>query len=164
MVLLAAPAATASAVCVDKSRGTLLHAFVTDLTDREIVLGKLGARLAPVLSLLACGLPVLAIGSFLGGLDLAAAVGAELVTVGTAVVCCSVALLASVWARKPHQSLLLAYVVVGLWVAAAPVGDRPFFVGAPRPQSAAVILVMSNPIFAAFAPDLSAPAWSLGLT
>jgi hypothetical protein len=42
MVLLAAPAATAGAICVDKARGTLLHAFVTDLTDREIVLGKLG--------------------------------------------------------------------------------------------------------------------------
>src|SRR5262245_51473388 len=38
VVLLAAPAATASAVCIDKARGTLLHTFVTDLTDREIVL------------------------------------------------------------------------------------------------------------------------------
>ena len=42
VVLLAAPAATAGAICVDKARGTLLHAFVTDLTDREIILGKLG--------------------------------------------------------------------------------------------------------------------------
>jgi ABC-type transport system involved in multi-copper enzyme maturation permease subunit len=162
VVLLAAPAATASAVCVDKSRGTLLHAFVTDLTDREIVLGKLGARLIPVLSLLACGLPVLAIGSFLGGLDLAAAVGAELVTVGTAVFCCSVALLASVWARKPHQSLLLAYVVVGVWVAVAPLALALFSSGPPATPGA-VIVVMSNPIFAAFAPDLSAPTWLLGL-
>ena len=89
VVLLAAPAATAGAVCVDKSRGTLLHAFVTDLTDREIVLGKLGARLAPVLSLLAFGLPVLALGSFLGGIDLEAALGAELVTAGTAILCCT---------------------------------------------------------------------------
>src|SRR5262249_53824132 len=67
VVRLAAPAATAGAVCVDKARGTLLHAFVTQLTDREIVLGKLGARLIPVLALMACGLPVLALGSFLGG-------------------------------------------------------------------------------------------------
>ncbi len=78
VVLLAAPAATAGAICVDKSRGTLLHAFVTDLTDREIVLGKLGARLAPVLVLLACGLPVLALGSFLGGIDLEAALAQSL--------------------------------------------------------------------------------------
>ena len=42
MVLLAAPAATAGAICVEQGAGTLLHAFVTDLTDREIILGKLG--------------------------------------------------------------------------------------------------------------------------
>ena len=41
VIMLAAPAATAGAICVDKSRGTLHHVFVTDLTDREIVLGKL---------------------------------------------------------------------------------------------------------------------------
>ena len=129
VVLLAAPAATASAVCVDKARGTLLHAFVTDLTDREIVLGKLGARLVPVLSLMACGLPVLALGSWLGGIDLAAVLGAELVTAGTAVVCCSLAFLASVWARKPHQALLLSYLLVGLWVAAAPMAHYLFCAG-----------------------------------
>jgi len=162
VVLLAAPAATASAVCVDKARGTLLHAFVTDLTDREIVLGKLGARLIPVLSLMACGLPVLALGSWLGGIDLAAALGAELVTAGTAVVCCSLALLASVWARKPHQALLLAYALVGLWLAAAPVVHALFIVGPPA-TIAALILDMSNPILAAFATDVFSPTWSLGL-
>jgi ABC-type transport system involved in multi-copper enzyme maturation permease subunit len=162
VVLLAAPAATASAVCVDKARGTLLHAFVTDLTDREIVLGKLGARLAPVLSLLACGLPVLAIGSFLGGIDLLAALGAELVTAGTAVVCCSVGLLASVWARKPHQALLLAYVLVGAWVAVAPL-VHIFFLTGPPATVAVVSMDLANPFFAAFAPDLAAPIWPLGL-
>ena len=162
VVLLAAPAATASAVCVDKARGTLLHAFVTDLTDREIVLGKLGARLAPVLALMACGLPVLALGSFLGGIDLIAALGAELVTVGTAVVCCSLALLASVLARKPHQALLLAYLLVGLWVATAPVVHVLFLWGPPA-STTAVIMDLGNPIFAAFAPDLSSPLLDMGL-
>jgi ABC-type transport system involved in multi-copper enzyme maturation permease subunit len=161
VVLLAAPAATASAVCVDKSRGTLLHAMVTDLTDREIVLGKLGSRLAPVLSLMACGLPVLAFSSFLGGIDLWAALGAELVTAGTAVVCCSLALLASVWARKPHQALLLSYALVGLWVA-APVMLTYFLVG-PIVTTATVIVGMSNPIIAAFAADFVTPTGSLGV-
>ena len=123
MVLLAAPAATAGTICVDKARGTLLHAFVTDLTDREIVLGKLGARLAPVLALMAYGLPVLALGSFLGGIDMAAALGAELVTAGVAVLSCTLALMTSVWARKPHQALLLAYALVGLWVGLVAGGD-----------------------------------------
>ena len=163
VVLLAAPAATASAICVDKSRGSLLHAFVTDLTDREIVLGKLGARLVPVLSLMACGLPVLALGSWLGGIDLASVLGAELVTAGAAVLCCSLAFLASVWARKPHHALLVSYLLVGLWVAVGAARAFPFFAWALPPRSRVLILDMSNPILVAFAPDFSAPGWTLGL-
>ena len=150
VVLLAAPAATAGAICVDKARGTLHHAFVTDLTDREIVLGKLGARLAPVLSLLAIGLPVLALGSFLGGIDLEAALGAELVTAGTAILCCSLAFLASVWARKPHQALLFSYTLVGIWVGFLPLLSVVYRLGPPRTVSD-WILYLSNPIACAFA-------------
>ena len=47
VVLLVAPASTASSICVDKSRGTLHHTFITDLTDREIILGKLGRATGP---------------------------------------------------------------------------------------------------------------------
>ena len=61
LVLLAAPAATAGAICVDRARGTLTHMLVTELSDPEIVLGKLGARLLPILGLVACTWPVLAI-------------------------------------------------------------------------------------------------------
>ena len=54
LVMLAAPAATAGAICVDRARGTLAHMLATDLSDPEIVLGKLAARLLPVLGLVAC--------------------------------------------------------------------------------------------------------------
>jgi ABC-type transport system involved in multi-copper enzyme maturation permease subunit len=162
VVLLAAPAVTAGAVCVDKARGTLLHAFLTDLTDREIVLGKLGARLVPILSLMACGLPVLALGSFLGGIDLQAVLGAELVTAGAAVACSSVALVASVWARKPHQALLLAYALLGLWVGAAPVANALWLLGPPTSMPV-LLLDMTNPIVAAFAPEFATPVWTPGL-
>jgi ABC-type transport system involved in multi-copper enzyme maturation permease subunit len=162
VVLLAAPAATAGAICVDKARGTLLHAFATQLTGREIVLGKLGARLIPVLALLACGLPVLALGSFLGGIDLAAAIGAELVTVGVAVLCCTLALITSVWARKPHQALTLAYVLVGAWVGFAPAVIVLFQMSRPT-TVAGLACAMSNPIFATFAPEVFSPTMSVGL-
>ena len=61
LVLLAAPAATAGAVCLDKARGTLDHVLATDLSNAEIVLGKLGVRLIPVLGLVACVVPVVAL-------------------------------------------------------------------------------------------------------
>ena len=56
LVLLAAPAATAGSICLDRARGTLLHMLMTDLSAAEIVLGKLAGRLVPVLALLACTL------------------------------------------------------------------------------------------------------------
>ena len=116
LVLLAAPAATAGAICVDKARGTLMHVLVTDLTSGEIVRGKLAARLAPILGLIACSLPVLAICSLFGGLSPAGVIGAYLVTAGVAIVGCTLALTLSVWARKTHQALLGTYAFLGLWI------------------------------------------------
>ena len=58
LVLFAAPASTAGAFCLDKARGTLDRMLVTDLSSAEVVLGKLGVRLAPVLGLIACVVPL----------------------------------------------------------------------------------------------------------
>jgi ABC-type transport system involved in multi-copper enzyme maturation permease subunit len=118
LVLLAAPAYTAGAVCLDRSRGTLLHLLATDLSDAEIVLGKLAARLIPVVGLVLASVPVLFSAILLGGIDPAAALGAFLVSLGSAVLGCALALTLSVWARKPHEVLLAAYLLIALWLLA----------------------------------------------
>ena len=120
VVLLAAPAATAGAICVDRARGTLMHMLVTDLGAVEIVLGKLAARLTPVLLMLACTFPVLEILSLLGSVDPNALLGAFAVTVGVAVLACSLAMTFSLWVGKTHQALLGTYAVLFLWLLAAP--------------------------------------------
>jgi ABC-type transport system involved in multi-copper enzyme maturation permease subunit len=120
MVMLTAPAAAAGAICLDKARGTLLHVLVTDLSDAEIVLGKLAARLVPVLGLVACSLPVLALGLLLGGIDPAALTGSFLVIVGVTVLGCALSLTFSVWGKKTHEVLLATYVVWAIWVVAIP--------------------------------------------
>ena len=96
IVLLVAPAATAGAVCVDKMRGTLDHMLATDLSNGEIVLGKLGVRLLPVLGLVACVLPIMAIAELLGGIDPTALFGSFLVAIACAVLGCSLALVLAV--------------------------------------------------------------------
>ncbi|MGE3821389.1 MAG: ABC transporter permease subunit [Isosphaeraceae bacterium] len=116
LVLLAAPAATAGAICLDRARGTLTHLLVTDLSDSEIVLGKLASRLVPILGLVACALPVTSLLSLLGGVDPDALVGAFLVTVGVALLGCSLAMAFSLWAGKTHEALLGTYAVWGLWL------------------------------------------------
>ena len=147
VVLLAAPAAAAGAICIDKGRGTLHHAFVTDLTAREIVLGKLGARLVSVLGLMACGLPVLALSGLLGGVEPRAAVGAYLVAFGVAVVGTALALTFSVWARKPHQALLPTYAILGVWIGVMPLLVWLDLIGNPIGWTPALwVAVLSNPI------------------
>ena len=106
LVLVVAPAATAGSICLDRARGTLTHMLMTDLSPAEIVLGKLAARLVPVLSLLACTVPVLELLSLLGGVDPTALLGGFAVAVGLAVLGCSLALTFSLWVGMTPESLL----------------------------------------------------------
>ena len=118
LVLLAAPAYTASAICLDKARGTLAHVLVTDLSSAEIVLGKLGSRLLPVLGMVLAGLPILALATLLGGIDPQALFGSFLVTLGVGVAGCALALALSVWGNKPHEVMLGTYAILIVWLLA----------------------------------------------
>jgi ABC-type Na+ efflux pump permease subunit len=115
ILLLLAPAATAGAICVDKMRGTLDHMLATDLSNAEIVLGKLGVRLVQVLGLVACVLPIMAIAELLGGIDPTALFGSFLLAIGCAVLGCSLALVLSVWVRKTHEVMMITYMIIILW-------------------------------------------------
>jgi len=120
VVLLIAPAATAGSVCLDRARGALSHALATDLTSAEIVLGKLLARLVPVLGLMACALPVMVLAALLGGVDPDAFLAGTLLVAGTGVLGCSLGLAFSVWANRTDEALLAAYAVLVAWIAACP--------------------------------------------
>ncbi len=151
LILLAAPAAAAGSVCVDRERGTLLHMMVTDLTDGEIVLGKLGSRLAPVFGLVACGLPVAALAGLLGGVDFGALAGSFAVTLALAVLGCSLALTLSVRVRKMHEVLMAVYAAEGIWLLALPIWqvtarNNTNIIGPPD------WFAHLNPIVLAFAP------------
>ena len=119
--LLSAPAAAAGSICMDRARGTLLHVMVTDLSDTEIVLGKLGARLAPVVGLIACGVPVVALSALLGGIEFGAIAGSFVVSLALAVLVCTLALTLSVWATKTHEVLMAVYMILGFWLMALPI-------------------------------------------
>lgn len=121
LVSLAAPAATAGAICHDKARGSLALLFATDLSGAEIVLGKLAARLVPVLGMILCVAPVLALATLFGGVDPVSLIGALLVVLSCAVFGCSLALALSVWGRKTHEVLTATYVFGILYLLAAPI-------------------------------------------
>jgi ABC-type transport system involved in multi-copper enzyme maturation permease subunit len=116
LVLLVAPAATAGSICLDRARGTLTHMCATDLTNWEIVLGKLGARLLPVLSLVVATVPVLALAGLLGGIIIEAIVTLTMITLTLAVFGCTLALAISVRATKTQEVLMAVYGIEGIWV------------------------------------------------
>ncbi len=121
LVGLAAPAAAAGAICLDKDRGNLTLLFSTDLTDAENVLGKLAAWLVPVLGLIACAAPVQALATLLGGVAPAMLAGAVLVCLACGVFGCTLALTLSVWGRKTHEVLLATYAFGIFWLLSAPI-------------------------------------------
>ena len=92
--------------------------MATDLSDAEIVLGKLASRLVTILGIIACGLPVLAILTSLGGVDPVAILAGSMVIVGVAVLGVSLALTPSVWATRPHEALMATYATFAIWLLA----------------------------------------------
>ena len=157
IILLVAPAATAGAVCLDKMRGTLDHMLTTDLSNAEIVLGKLGVRLVPVLGLVACVLPIMALSGLLGGIDPTALFGSFLAAIACAVLGCSLALTLSVWGRKTHEVLMITYLLIIFWLFSPFLLTTLFYsTGVPSLRFAAPALLdwleYTNPFYLAWAP------------
>ncbi len=132
IMLLAAPAATAGAVCLDKARGNLTLLLVTDLSSAELINGKLAGRLTPVLYLVAASIPVLFIVGLMGGVGWELLAGGFVVIVGAATVTAALAFHFSVWVGRTQDALMLADFAIITWLLAYPMGHLtgpPFLTG-----------------------------------
>ncbi|MFO0807888.1 MAG: ABC transporter permease subunit [Gemmataceae bacterium] len=116
-VILLTPALAANALAEEKTHNTLIFLFTTQLTSREIVLGKLVTRLMHIGSLVLTGLPVLAILQFLGGVDLPKVVASFAAVAVTAVSLASIGLACAVFTRKPQNAPWRAYQIVLAYAA-----------------------------------------------
>jgi ABC-type transport system involved in multi-copper enzyme maturation permease subunit len=120
--MLFTPAYVASAIAQEKDQRTMQDLLLTSMSAAEIVLSKLFGRLAQVLLVLATGMPLVAIGSLLGGvsgsmmLAIAAMTVLWLVTVG------SFTLMISVLVRRTRDAILGSYalgaiLLIGIFTA-----------------------------------------------
>jgi ABC-type transport system involved in multi-copper enzyme maturation permease subunit len=111
--LVLTPILTAGAITEERGRRTFDFLLLTHLHDREIVLGKLLARLSHVALILVAGLPLLGAVQLLGGVDpnlvLVAFAGtlAMMFSVG------SIAVLSSVQSHNTIQAIVETYSVTG---------------------------------------------------
>ena len=115
------PLMLAGTICSEREEHTLELLFTTHLRDREIVLGKVGSRLAVVLLLFLSGLPVLAIIRLFGGIDGATLWRVEAATLLGMAVSGSLASYFSVVSPTPMVALVRTYWWLGLWLLLTPV-------------------------------------------
>jgi hypothetical protein len=114
LVLVMTPAIVASCLGQEKERGTLFALFGTELTSRQIVLGKLLGRLSLLAPVLFTAVPVLVFTVTLSGREfgiLILALGQQLILAFTLGAIC---LLIGIWIRRTADAVIVAYVALGL--------------------------------------------------
>src|SRR5262249_23184183 len=103
------PILTAGAITEERGRRTLDFVLLTHLKDREIIVGKLAARLAQVALILLTGMPVLGLVQLLGGVDPNIVLAAFAATLLMMVSIGSVAMYNSVRAYNTPAAIVATY-------------------------------------------------------
>jgi ABC-type transport system involved in multi-copper enzyme maturation permease subunit len=110
--LVLAPAYLAGAVAEERERGTLDLLFTSHLSDREIVLGKLLARLLHLGGVFLAAVPVLCLTLLWGGVSAPLLLGGCVVTAATLLSVGGVSVLCSVVSRNARTALVMSYALV----------------------------------------------------
>ncbi len=116
LFLFFAALSSASAVAQEKDRRTFILLLMTDLSDSEIVLGKLLGSLLPMGLLLLSSVPVLVFLVLLGGVDIVQVLQAVLVIGATALAAGSLGGLVALWRDRTFQSLALTVLFLVLYL------------------------------------------------
>lgn len=109
VVFVVTPLYFGSALTEEKERNRFDFLVVSDLTSREIVLGKLAAQLVHIGGLLIAGLPVLAITQVWGGVDLLRVVIGYAAVLATLFSLGSFSLLCSALSQRSPTAVTCAY-------------------------------------------------------
>lgn len=106
----------ASAVSQEKDRRTLILLLLTNLSNSELVLGKLLASLLGMLVLLVAAAPLFMASILLGGISFSQVGQMGAVTLASVLVCGSLGSTVALWREKAFQSLTVTVMAIVLWV------------------------------------------------
>lgn len=117
VVVLLTPAYVAGTVADEKERKTLEFLLATDLRNREIIFGKVAARVTNLLMYVLAGLPVIAFMQLFGGIDPDQLLAATAATVITVVGLSALSVAFSVAMRRPRDAIALTYLAIIVYIA-----------------------------------------------
>lgn len=118
VVMFFAALSAASAVAAEKDRQTLILLLLTNLSNTELVLGKLLASTLNVLVLIASALPVFMLLVLLGGVSFAQVAQVFAVTLAGALAAGSLGAMLAFWREKTFQTLAMTALALVFWLAA----------------------------------------------
>jgi hypothetical protein len=107
----------ASAVAHEKDRRTLILLLLTNLSNSELVLGKLLASILNVLVMLAAAVPLFIAITLLGGISLRQIGWVFAITLSSVLACGSLGSVLALWREKTFQALALTVLALVLWIA-----------------------------------------------
>src|SRR5262249_34278175 len=126
LILFFAPLFTAASVAHEKDRRTFVLLMMTDLSDLEIVLGKLLAGYMNILAALAAGAGVLSLCALFGGISFGQVLTLFAVTASSGVAGGAMGLLIALWRDRSFQSISLTILLVVFSVAGVEAFARVF--------------------------------------
>jgi len=120
VIIALTPAYAAGSITEEKERKTLEYLLATDLSSREIVLGKFLSRLGNLGLLLMTGFPVIALLQLLGGIDPNLLLMAFAVTLLLMMSLASVSVLCSVYVRRTRNAIITTYAGLAVYLIGLP--------------------------------------------
>jgi ABC-type transport system involved in multi-copper enzyme maturation permease subunit len=114
------PAMAAGTIAQERERRTIEYLFASTLSNAEIVLGKLLARLMQVGYLVLAGMPILFIAMLMGGIAPEAIVLLTIVTLSTALTVSIISITVSVWSARAREAVVRAYLVIIVLIVLPP--------------------------------------------
>ena len=139
LVLFFALLFAAGNVAQEKDGQTLILLLMTDMRDRELVLGKLCASLLLVAVLLAASVPVFVFIHLLGGVALDQIVWSQAICVAAALAAGSWGIFVALWREKTFQTLAVSVLGLVLFLGAVEALVAVVGVGSPVGYSAALL-------------------------
>jgi ABC-type transport system involved in multi-copper enzyme maturation permease subunit len=119
--LLLATAFLGGAIADERRRRILEFMFATDLTSREIILGKFTSRMIMIGALLAGSLPILACTMLFGGVSVDWIVQLAVATVTTLICFGGLSVLVSTTIARPRDAVVRAMALTALLVGVPPI-------------------------------------------
>ena len=107
----------ASAVAQEKDRRTLVLLLLTNLSNSELVLGKLLASLLNVLVVIVAAVPLFMLCALFGGVSFDQIARVFAVTLASVLACGSLGSTLALWREKTFQAVAMTVLVLVLWLA-----------------------------------------------